>query len=256
MISIARDPSPIRGVVIESVNRKNERDTAINPFDTRPKEPGAISPTILTRGKAPPAQRIITRRSTVVQADIKTLPLGTTRKEIARAKAQFIAAGIVARGCVGTHNGPSKLALAKKQSRSIEAGIAGIDEATRMFNVHTAKFTTKTVPKLRNQVDKVHTRLSTVIAPRIREVADSADDLSSKVITDWTMRAKTVGDEVGAIMRRKRKRLRWIRKSGYVLLEWTLVWVMWLVWMVVMVLKVFRGVFKGVIAGVRWILWI
>ncbi|KAH7320031.1 hypothetical protein B0I35DRAFT_430444 [Stachybotrys elegans] len=68
-----------------------------------------------------------------------------------------------------------------------------------------------------------------------RRAADEADETSKDLALGQPLKVKHVR-----------------RRS----VEWGLVGLMWYVWFVVMILRIFLGVGKGVISGVRWLLWL
>ncbi len=45
-------------------------------------------------------------------------------------------------------------------------------------------------------------------------------------------------------------------RAGWLAVEWVLVGFMWYVWFVVMIARIFLGVGKGLLNGVRWLLWL
>jgi hypothetical protein len=58
------------------------------------------------------------------------------------------------------------------------------------------------------------------------------------------------------MIRRRRRRFRWLRRGGWVLVEWLLVGVMWYVWFMVVLTRVVMGVGKGVVRSFRWLFWL
>ena len=57
-------------------------------------------------------------------------------------------------------------------------------------------------------------------------------------------------------IRRRKRRFRWLRRGGWVLVEWLLVGVMWYVWFMVVLTRVVMGVGKGVVGSLRWLFWL
>ena len=87
-------------------------------------------------------------------------------------------------------------------------------------------------------------------------MASDAEGLSIQLNTTSTLALKQLSDTLDKGVRKRRRRLRWVRRAGFVVLEWTLVGMLWWVWLIVMAFKLLRGVFRGAISGVRWVLWL
>jgi hypothetical protein len=58
------------------------------------------------------------------------------------------------------------------------------------------------------------------------------------------------------LRRRRRGPVRYLRRFGYTLIEWTVVGLLWAIWLVVMVVRVCLGTVKGVFNGTRWLLFL
>ncbi|MCJ1243804.1 hypothetical protein MMC30_001001, partial [Trapelia coarctata] len=91
------------------------------------------------------------------------------------------------------------------------------------------------------QLKSVDTRISTALTPRVRASADDADALSLELSTSYRLDVKQLNDSIDHILRRKRRRFRWVRRGGYLLLEWMLLGAMWWVWLIVVVVRLVMG---------------
>ncbi|EAU34472.1 predicted protein [Aspergillus terreus NIH2624] len=109
---------------------------------------------------------------------------------------------------------------------------------------------------LKSQLTMLENLVNNSLNPRVRAAADDAENLSVQLNTTSTLAVKQLSDTLDKGVRKRHRRLRWIRRTGFVMLEWALVGVLWWVWLIVMIFKAFRGVLRGVISGVRWILWL
>ncbi|CRK36982.1 hypothetical protein BN1723_020611 [Verticillium longisporum] len=89
-----------------------------------------------------------------------------------------------------------------------------------------------------------------------RAAADEADETSRDLAFGQRLKIKAVVDVIDKMLRRRRRRFRWVRRALWLGVEWGLVGIMWYVWFVVMILRVFVGFGKGVVGGVRWLLWL
>lgn len=117
-------------------------------------------------------------------------------------------------------------------------------------------FTTSTSAPLRSQLTELENLVNQSLTPRVRETADDAENLCVQLNTTSTLAVKSLSDALDRGLRKRRRRFRWLRRTGFVVLEWTLVGILWWVWLIVMAFKLVRGVFRGFISGARWILWL
>lgn len=117
-------------------------------------------------------------------------------------------------------------------------------------------FTTTTSSPLHSQLKDLETLVNQSLTPRVRATADDAEDLCVQLNTTSTLAVKSLSDALDRGVRKRRRRLRWLRRAGFVVLEWALVGMLWWVWLIVMGFKLVRGVFRGTISGARWVLWL
>lgn len=242
---ISRDPSPVKTLNTQPINDRN--GMAIGER--------AIS---MDRGLAG-----------VVSKDGKPLAVTAKKQELMRARAYLLASGVVARGITtkrtGTAmlgrvsrntNGKGVVVLAKQQMYSAAATSREISDTEKALAAKSEIFTHSTVTELRRLINGIKEEVEGVLAPMLGEVADGADELNGELTTKCTLAVKSVNDDLSNVMRRKRRRFRWVRRAGYVMLEWVVLGVMWWVWLVVVVVRILRVTLTGAIRGVRWILWI
>ncbi|KND91360.1 hypothetical protein TOPH_03970 [Tolypocladium ophioglossoides CBS 100239] len=116
-------------------------------------------------------------------------------------------------------------------------------------------FANKTSPELQRRIGAVRSLLVDGLSEMTRSTADEADEMSRDLALGQPVKVKHVVDIIEKMLRRRRRRLRWVRRALWLTVEWLLVGFMWYVWFVVMILRVFLGVGKGVWRGVRWLLW-
>ncbi|KAJ5812098.1 hypothetical protein N7474_008399 [Penicillium riverlandense] len=117
-------------------------------------------------------------------------------------------------------------------------------------------FSTATSSPLRTQLKNLESLVNQTLTPRVRDTANDAEDLCVQLNTTNTLAVKQLSDALDKGIRKRRRRLRWVRRAGFVVLEWALVGMLWWVWLIVMAFKLARGVFRGSIAGARWVLWL
>ncbi|KAK2023354.1 hypothetical protein LX32DRAFT_147395 [Colletotrichum zoysiae] len=117
-------------------------------------------------------------------------------------------------------------------------------------------FVSDTVPALHRRVEDVRRRVAADLSAMTRAAADEADETSRDLTLGQRLKIKHTLDVIETMLRRRRRRFRWVRRAMWLAVEWVLVGFMWYVWFVVMILRVFWGVGKGVVGAVRWLLWL
>jgi hypothetical protein len=109
---------------------------------------------------------------------------------------------------------------------------------------------------LKTQLAQLEDMVNQTLAPRVRALADDSENLSVELNTTSTLAVKQLSDKLDKGIRKRHRRLRWLRRTGFVMLEWALVGMLWWVWLIVMAFKVLRYIFRGAISGIRWVLWL
>ncbi|KAG7131903.1 hypothetical protein HYQ45_009623 [Verticillium longisporum] len=117
-------------------------------------------------------------------------------------------------------------------------------------------FTSETTPTLQANIEDVRRHIAVDLSAMTRAAADEADETSRDLAFGQRLKIKAVVDVIDKMLRRRRRRFRWVRRALWLGVEWGLVGIMWYVWFVVMILRVFVGFGKGVVGGVRWLLWL
>ncbi|KAI1774579.1 hypothetical protein F4818DRAFT_418304 [Hypoxylon cercidicola] len=140
-------------------------------------------------------------------------------------------------------------ATARILSESIERSIRASEQST-------AVFATSTTPRLHRRVEALHDRVGGDLVAMTHRAADEADEVSRDLVDGQRLKVKQVVDTMDKMLRRRRRRFRWARRAGWLLVEWVLVGFMWYVWFVVTVARVVLGVGRGVVGVVRWLLWL
>ncbi|PTB73487.1 hypothetical protein M440DRAFT_1472163 [Trichoderma longibrachiatum ATCC 18648] len=117
-------------------------------------------------------------------------------------------------------------------------------------------FRDKTAQELRTRVWEVRAQVADDLSELARKAADEADETSRDLMLGQPLRIKHVIDTMDKMLRTRRRRFRWLRRGLWLTVEWLLVGFMWYVWLMVMILRVVLGVGKGVLRGVKWLLWL
>ncbi|KAJ6442890.1 Chromatin-remodeling complexes subunit NGG1 [Purpureocillium lavendulum] len=131
-----------------------------------------------------------------------------------------------------------------------------IQASGQRWQVAADRFAHRTSPDLQQRIGEMRSRLVDDLSEMARAAADQADETSRDLALGQPLKVKHVVDVIEKMMRRRRRRLRWLRRALWLMVEWLLVGFMWYVWFVVMILRIFLGVGKGVWRGVRWLLWL
>ena len=124
------------------------------------------------------------------------------------------------------------------------------------FQQSISSFPYETASPLKSQLDDLDNLVNNSLAPRVRSMGSDAETLTIKLNTTSTLALKQLSDTLDKGVRKRRRRLRWVRRTGFVMLEWALVGMLWWVWLIVMAFKLLRGIFRGTISSIRWVLWL
>lgn len=93
-------------------------------------------------------------------------------------------------------------------------------------------------------------------ADRARGIGDEAVGFGAEVTGRRGIEVRKVMDSLEKLARARRRRLRWLRRIGFGLLEWVVLLFMWWVWFVVVVIRMIWNVFSGFGSAVRWVFWL
>ncbi|KAK0731848.1 hypothetical protein B0H67DRAFT_476400 [Lasiosphaeris hirsuta] len=117
-------------------------------------------------------------------------------------------------------------------------------------------FVAETAPALERRVDALRNKVAGDLTGMTQAAAEEADEASHDLVTGQRLKVQRVVDVIEKMLRRRRRRFRWVRRAGWLGVEWVLVGFMWYVWFVVMIARVVLGMAKGVGRAVRWLLWL
>jgi Fe2+ transport system protein B len=201
-----------------------------------------------------------------------------TKREIARVKALLLSSGIkakeIARRAAETQDlyttaespyteiaklAPEKVKpMPKSQEHLIAARILSddIQLSKQVWQASADLFCNATIQDLIDRVEDLQSKIVENLTPMARRAADEADEVSKDLVTSQTLKVKRITDTMDKMLRRRRRRLRWLRRGGWVMVEWVLVGVMWMVWFSVVFVRVFLGIGRGFVRVVRWLLWL
>jgi hypothetical protein len=201
-----------------------------------------------------------------------------TKREIARIRALLLSSGIKAKEIfrraaelkdLSTTDEPlykdiTSLApdptplVPKSQQHILAARILSndIQLSFRMWQSSADAFINTSISSLVTNIENLQSKLSENLSPMTRRAGDEADEVSKDLVTSQTLQVKRVTDKIDKMTRRRRRRFRWLRRGGWVMVEWALVGVMWYVWFMVVLARVVMGVGRGVVGSLRWLFWL
>ena len=199
-----------------------------------------------------------------------------TRKDLIRARALLLSSGVKAVQIARKANSPrgdGNLISAQLQHFSPHAPVPTVARkeehilATRIYVKHingifdeiraaAHRFESETLGGTHAKIRILEERIEREFTPRVRGAADAADALGVEVANRQRLVVKRLDERVERILRRRRRRMRWIRRGGYLLLEWVLLGAMWWIWLIVVAIRLVKGFVRGIYRGVTWLLWL
>ena len=133
---------------------------------------------------------------------------------------------------------------------------SSIESSAAQLHARTSRLAADGAPALARRAEALRDRAAGELAALAQSAADAADEAGHDLVVGQRLKVKGVVDAMDTMLRRRRRRFRWVRRAGWLVVEWLLVGCMWYVWFVVMLARVVLGVGKGVVRGVRWLLWL
>ncbi|KAL2155233.1 hypothetical protein VTH82DRAFT_3909 [Thermothelomyces myriococcoides] len=131
-----------------------------------------------------------------------------------------------------------------------------VQASTDQLQAAASRFAAETGPALTRRVESLRGKVAGELTELAQRAIDAADEASHDLATGQRLRLKMVGDAMDKMLRRRRRRFRWARRAGWLVVEWLLVGCMWYVWFLVMLVRLVIGTGKAVVRGVRWLLWL
>jgi hypothetical protein len=198
-----------------------------------------------------------------------------TQAEIARVRALFLCSGVKAkeitqRALCKRSPPPEFLARAaatanrelvpvpRKEEHVLAARILmrELESSTRSLSVSTQHFRNKTIKELTELITELRSRVDSDLMPRIFEGGDTAVRITSEVSGQGPLQVKQITDDIDRMLRARKRRMRWLRGFGWMLVEWALVAFMWWLWLVVVFIGSVKKVFGFGWGVLRWLLWL
>jgi hypothetical protein len=133
---------------------------------------------------------------------------------------------------------------------------ASVQSSASHFHTLASHFAATTSPALIRRAEALQKQVADDLTALAQSAIDAADDANHDLVVGQRLKVKRAVDTMEKMLRRRRRRFRWVRRAGWLAVEWVLVGFMWYVWFVVMIVRVVFGVGKGVVKGIRWLLWL
>ncbi|KAI9641038.1 hypothetical protein NHQ30_010466 [Ciborinia camelliae] len=201
-----------------------------------------------------------------------------TRRDIAYVKARLYSSGIKSmyltrraaepidfrtaqgkyyEGIVSLTNKPLP-SVPRSQQHILAANVIrdDIQLSAQLWQKSQENFSLNTIQTLLNDMGALHSRLVDNLTPMVRKAADEADEVSKDLVTSQILEVNKLTASMDKMIRRRKRRLRWVRRGGWVMVEWALVGVMWCVWFMVVLCRVAMGIGRGAVGTVRWLFWL
>ncbi|KAF2192715.1 hypothetical protein K469DRAFT_717301 [Zopfia rhizophila CBS 207.26] len=199
-----------------------------------------------------------------------------TKSEIAGIRALLLCSGVKAREIarrahMQRANGPPAfltraadaanaqlIPVSRKEEHVLAARILvrNLEASTQALHVSADEFGESTVKDITSLIANVKSRVESDLFARVRNSGDEAVRITSEVAGSAPLTIKQVNDEIDKMIRIRRRRTRWVRRTGWMLVEWVLIGVMWWLWFVVVALKLVKGILGAGVKVIRWFLWI
>ncbi|KAE8355596.1 hypothetical protein BDV28DRAFT_128513 [Aspergillus coremiiformis] len=208
----------------------------------------SVSPSI---GSGVPGKREVERtRALLLSSGIKAREIARRAHTVRSPPPEFL------RRAFGSDTPIPQVPRSHEFDLAVQALVKRFTHAQELFQQSMDSYPGAKTSALRAHLGALEDLVDNSLNPRVRAAAQDAEDLSIQLNTTSTLAVKQLSDTLDKGIRRRHRRLRWIRRTGFVMLEWALVGILWWVWLIVMAFKLLQGVFRGVISGIRWVLWL
>jgi hypothetical protein len=205
----------------------------------------------------------------------KTNANAVTQADIARVRALFLCSGVKAKEITRRAHAPrsptpdfllraaatSEVTLypvSRKEEHVLAARILvkDLESSTKALQISLEGFRDKAIQNLTHQISALQSTVDSDLMPRILESGDQAVRITSEVSGQGPLQVKQITDEIDRMIRARKRRMRWLRGFGWMLVEWALVAVMWCLWLIVVLVSSVKRVFGVGFGVVRWLLWL
>lgn len=205
----------------------------------------------------------------------KSNPNVVTQADIARVRALFLCSGVKAkeitrRADTRKSTPPDFLSRAaattktqlfpvpRREEHVLAARILikELESSSKSLQGSLEHFRDKAIQDLSSRIAKLQSTVDSDIMTRILDGGDQALKITSEISGQGPLQVKQITDEIDRMLRARRRRMRWVRGLGWMVVEWALVASMWCLWLVVVLVSTVKRVFGVGWGVVRWLLWL
>ncbi|KAK3938905.1 hypothetical protein QBC46DRAFT_409709 [Diplogelasinospora grovesii] len=98
-----------------------------------------------------------------------------------------------------------------------------LQRSAQRWRETTDKFSTVAAPQLEQRAEGLRMKVAGELTDRTRQAAEEADEANHDLATGQRLKVKRVVDTIEKMLRRRRRRFRWVRRAGWLAVEWALV---------------------------------
>ena len=215
------------------------------------------------------------RQWSISNRHISTVHGAMNKRDIARVRALLLSSGVKAneiarraeevpekpapflQGLEYMFKGPfSDITRSKEPLFAARILINNVETNIQKLRDDAEYFANATTKNLHDHIKAIDEHVTFKLTPLVRASADDADSFSTELTTTHTLAIKQLNDSINVILRRRRRRLRYVRRVGWAMVEWTLLGIMWMVWLIVVIIRLVRGTVGGLVKGLRWLFWL
>lgn len=198
-----------------------------------------------------------------------------TQADIARVQALFLCSGVKAKELERRSHTPRSsppgflvraadtakvklYAVPCKEEHVLAARILvkELEASTKSLQTSLETFRDKAIKELASKISVLHSTVESDLMPRILQSSEEAVQITSEVSGQGSLKVKEVSDDIDRMLRARRRRMRYLRGFGWMLVEWALVAVMWWLWLIVVLVGLVKRVFGLGWGILRWLLWL
>jgi hypothetical protein len=130
-----------------------------------------------------------------------------------------------------------------------------LENETSALLSDSAHFHSTTIMTLHTSLSDLKDAVSACVE-RARNSGDESVRFGAEITGQRTIEVRRVVDALEKLSRARRRRLRWVRRVGFGMVEWGVVAFMWWIWLIVVILRGVWKVVMGTVKVVKWVFWL
>ncbi|AEO69945.1 uncharacterized protein THITE_2155981 [Thermothielavioides terrestris NRRL 8126] len=100
---------------------------------------------------------------------------------------------------------------------------SSVSSSAAHLDAQAARFAADAAPALLRRAEALRAKVAGELTSLAQNAADAADDAGHDLTVAQRLKVKRVADAMDKMLRRRRRRFRWVRRAGWLLVEWLLV---------------------------------